>query len=64
MIQQTQDLIKSSAETAVGVGLILTPYWAQLLTDIGIIAAVIAQIAGAVIGAIGVYKMLQSLRGS
>lgn len=62
MIQQTHDLVKSTAETVTGVGLILTPWWVQFLTDVGFLAVVIAQIAGAIIGAIGVYKVLQNLR--
>lgn len=62
MMGRTYAIIKSSAETVAGVGLLFTPYWGQLLMDIGLIASVLAQVAGAIIGAIGVYKVLQNLR--
>ncbi|MCK9992204.1 MAG: hypothetical protein Dbin4_00724, partial [Alphaproteobacteria bacterium] len=36
-------IIKSTAETAAGIGLLFTPYWSQLLTDIGFAASIMAQ---------------------
>lgn len=55
-------IIKSTAETAAGIGLLFTPYWSQLLTDIGFAASIMAQISGAIIGLIGVCKIVKSIR--
>ena len=55
-------LIKSSAETVAGVGLLFTPYWGQVLTEVSMIASALAQIFGAVIGAYGVYRIFRVMK--
>lgn len=60
MMGRTYEIIKSSAETVAGVGLLFTPYWGQLLLDIGLIASVLAQVAGAIIGVYGVYRIIKA----
>lgn len=50
---------RAVAETVVGVGLLFTPFWAQLLADVGLVASVVAQVAGAILGVYGVYRLLK-----
>ena len=50
---------RAVAETVVGAGLLFTPLWAQLLTDVGLVASVVAQVAGAILGVYGVYRLLR-----
>lgn len=59
MQDQTPQLIRSAAETAVGAGLVLTPWWAQFLTEVSLMASAVAQITGAAIGLYGVYRLLK-----
>ena len=59
-MQNHSEAVRSSIETAVGTGLFLTPWWAQLLTDVSLVASVTAQVTGAVIGLYGVYRLVKS----
>ena len=51
------------AQTAAGAVLLATPYWAQLLYTINTIAATVASLCGAVVGLIGLWRILRRKRG-
>lgn len=57
-MQDYSQTIRSSVEAAVGTSLFLTPWWAQFLADISVIASVVAQTTGAIIGVYGVGRLL------
>ena len=58
MIDQSQQTIKTVTQAVGGIGLILTPWWAQFLADISFLASVIATTSGAVIGMVTVWRMI------
>ena len=62
MIEQSQQTIKTAVQAASSIGLILTPWWAQLLADISFLASVIATTSGAVIGMVTVWRILKGAR--
>jgi hypothetical protein len=51
------------AQTAAGAVLLTTPYWAELLYTINAIAATVASLCGAVVGLIGLWRILRHRRG-
>ena len=62
MQDQTPHLIRSASETVIGTGLVLTPWWAQFLSEVSLMASAVAQITGAVIGVYGVYRLIKEFR--
>ncbi len=46
-------------QTATGIVLLTTPFWAELLYTVNIIAATIASLCGATVGLIGVWRLLR-----
>lgn len=54
-------LVRSSMEAAIGVGLLLTPWWSSLLAEVGLMASVVAQVTGAIIGTVGVITLVVKL---
>lgn len=59
MQEQTPQMARSAAEMAVGTGLVFSPWWTQLLIDVGTVASFVAQITGAIIGVYGVYRLIK-----
>jgi hypothetical protein len=51
------------AQTATGVVLLTTPFWAEFLYTVNIIAATIASLCGATVGLIGVWRIVRQKRG-
>ena len=51
------------AHAATGVVLLTTPFWANFLTTVNIVAATIASLCGAIVGLIGVWRILRRKRG-
>jgi hypothetical protein len=51
------------AQTAAGVVLLTTPFWAQVLYTVNIVAATVASLCGAVVGLIGVWRIVRQKRG-
>jgi predicted phage tail protein len=51
------------AQTATGVVLLTTPFWANFLTTVNIIAATIASLCGATVGLVGVWRIVRRKRG-
>jgi predicted phage tail protein len=51
------------AQTATGVVLLTTPFWAEALYTVNIVAATVASLCGAVVGLIGVWRILRQKRG-
>ncbi len=47
------------AQAATGIVLLTTPFWAQLLYAVNIVAATIASLCGATVGLIGVWRILR-----
>jgi hypothetical protein len=43
--------------------LLTTPFWANFLTTVNIIAATIASLCGATVGLIGVWRIVRRKRG-
>jgi hypothetical protein len=50
-------------QTATGAVLLTTPFWAQLLYTVNIIAATIASICGAVVGLTGLWRIVRGHKG-
>jgi hypothetical protein len=50
-------------QTAAGAVLLTTPFWAQLLYTVNIVAATIASVCGAIVGLGGVWRILRRSRG-
>ena len=50
------------AQTATGVVLLTTPFWAEFLYTVNIIAATIASLCGATVGLIGVWQIVRRAR--
>lgn len=46
-------------QTAVGAGLVTTPFWVDLLQAMSLVAGTIAAITGAILGVHGVWKMIR-----
>ncbi len=46
-------------QTAAGALLLAAPFWVQLLTTVNIVAATIASICGAIVGLIGVWRIVR-----
>ncbi len=51
------------AQTAAGAVLLTTPFWADFLYTVNIVAATIAAICGAIVGLAGVWRIFASRRG-
>jgi predicted phage tail protein len=51
------------AQTATGVVLMTTPFWAEFLYTLNIVAATIASLCGATVGLIGVWRIVRQKRG-
>ena len=51
------------AQTAAGVVLLTTPFWANFLYTLNIIAATVASLCGATVGLIGVWRIVRAKRG-
>jgi len=51
------------AQTATGVVLLTTPFWANVLYTVNIVAATVASLCGAVVGLVGVWRILRRKRG-
>jgi predicted phage tail protein len=51
------------AQTATGVVLLTTPFWANVLYTVNIIAATVASLCGAVVGLVGVWRIVRRQRG-
>jgi hypothetical protein len=51
------------AQTATGVVLLTTPFWAEFLYTLNIIAATVASLCGATVGVIGVWRIIRHKRG-
>jgi hypothetical protein len=51
------------AQTATGVVLLTTPFWAEVLYAVDVVAATIASVCGAIVGIIGVWRIFQQKRG-
>jgi hypothetical protein len=51
------------AQTATGIWLMTTPFWAEFLYTVNIIAATIASLCGATVGLIGVWRIIRQKRG-
>jgi hypothetical protein len=51
------------AQTATRVVLLTTPFWANFLYTVNIIAATIASLCGATVGVISVWRMVRRKRG-
>lgn len=51
------------AQTATGIWLMTTPFWAEFLYTVNIIAATIASLCGATVGLIGVWRIVRQKRG-
>jgi hypothetical protein len=47
------------AQTATGIVLLTTPFWAEVLYDIDIVAATIASVCGAIVGLVGVWRIFR-----
>ena len=47
------------AQTATGIVLLTTPFWAEVLYDIDIVAATIASVCGAIVGLVGVWRIVR-----
>jgi predicted phage tail protein len=50
-------------QTATGAVLLTTPFWADLLYTVNIVAATIASLCGAVVGVTAVWRIVASRRG-
>lgn len=50
------------AKTATGVVLLTTPFWAEVLYNVNIVAATVASLCGAVVGLIGVWRIIRQKR--
>ena len=61
MLTQHPDQVKAVAETVGGCCLLLTPWWAGLLSDVSLVAATIASVTGAIIGLYGAWNLAKSL---
>jgi hypothetical protein len=51
------------AQTATGVVLLTTPFWAEFLYTVNIVAATVASLCGAAVGLIGVWRIVRHRRG-
>ncbi len=49
----------AAAQTLTGVVLVTTPFWADFLTTVNIVAGAIAAICGAILGVTGVWRLLR-----
>jgi hypothetical protein len=49
-------------QTATGAVLLTTPFWAQLLYTVNIVAATVASLCGAIVGLSGVWRILRRAR--
>ena len=56
-------IVAAYVQTATGVVLLTTPFWAQFLYTVNIIAATIASICGAIVGLAGVWRIMRGRRG-
>jgi hypothetical protein len=54
----TADYTRATA----GIVLMTTPFWVHLLTTINLVAAAIASVCGAMIGLVGVWRILRRQR--
>ena len=59
MIDQSPQTIKTVTQAVGGIGLLLTPWWAQFLADVSFLASVIATTSGAVIGMATVWRIFK-----
>jgi predicted phage tail protein len=50
-------------QTAAGAVLLATPFWAQLLSTVNMVAGAVASVCGAVVGLIGVWRIFRPKRG-
>lgn len=55
--------VAAYVQTAAGAVLLTTPFWAQLLYTVNIIAATIASICGAIVGLTGVWRIIRGHKG-
>lgn len=61
MLSQHSEQGKAVVETVAGCCLFLTPWWAGLLSDVSLVAAAIASVAGAIIGLYGAWNLVKGL---
>jgi hypothetical protein len=47
------------AQTATGIVLLTTPFWAEVLYAVDIVAATIASVCGAIVGLVGVWRIFR-----
>jgi hypothetical protein len=48
----------ASVRTATGAVLLTTPFWAEILYTVNVVAATIASVCGAIIGVTGVWRLV------
>lgn len=52
------------AQTATGVVLLTTPFWAQVLYAVDVVAATVASVCGAIVGIAGVWRIFRQKRST
>jgi hypothetical protein len=50
------------AQTATGVVLLTTPFWSEFLYTVNIVAATVASLCGAIVGLLGVWRIVRRTR--
>jgi len=49
-------------QTATGIVLLTTPFWAEILYAVDVVAATIASICGAIVGVVSVWRIFRQKR--
>ena len=49
-------------QTAPGIVLLTTPFWAEVLYAVDVVAATIASVCGAIVGLVGVWRIFRPRR--
>jgi hypothetical protein len=49
----------AAVQTITGVVLVTTPFWADFLTTVNIVAGAIAAVCGAILGVTGVWRLMR-----
>ena len=50
-------------QTATGIVLLAMPFWADVLHTVNTVAATVASVCGAIVGLVGVWRIIRLMRG-